>query len=84
MNVTSNVEEQWFNEIQFGNKGAALFIITYIGFYGLGIILFFGQQLKETQRERGDLPASFLKTLWDVPSKNKLYGMKLLNNLIFN
>jgi hypothetical protein len=33
-----------FNEIQEGNQGAALFIITYIGFYG--------QQLKETQKQR--------------------------------
>jgi hypothetical protein len=77
MNITSSVNEQWFNEIQFGNMGAALFIIAYIGFYGLGIIFVFGQQLKETQQQRGDLPAYFLKTLWDVPSKNKLYGLKI-------
>jgi len=83
MNVTSTIKEEWFNEIQFGNLGAALFIITYIGFYGLGIILIFGQQLKETQRHRSDLPAHFLKTLWDVPSKNKIYGLKLINNLAF-
>ena len=74
MNVTSSVKKEWLDEIQFGNVGAALFIITYIGFYGLGIIIFFGHQLKETQRQRYDLPAYFLKTLWDVPSKNKLYG----------
>lgn len=74
MNVTWTSDEQCWNEIQFGNVGAALFIITYIGGYGIGIIFFFGQQLKETQRQRGDLPAYFLKTLWDVPSKNKLYG----------
>jgi hypothetical protein len=74
MNVTLSIKEQWVNEIQYGNVGAVLFIITYIGFYGLGIIFFFGQQLKETQRQRCELPAYFLKTLWDVPSKNKLYG----------
>jgi hypothetical protein len=74
MNMTLSVHEQWLNEIQFGNVGAALFIITYIGLYGLGIILFFGHHLKATDRQRSDLPAYFLKTLWDVPSKNKLYG----------
>ncbi|CAF2544705.1 unnamed protein product [Rotaria sp. Silwood2] len=73
MNETSIISEQWLNEIQFGNVGAALFIIAYIGFYGFGIMSFFIQQLKETQRQRSDLPAYFLKTLWDVPSKNKLY-----------
>jgi hypothetical protein len=83
MNVTSTIKEEWFNEIQFGNVGAVLFIVTYIGFYGLGIILIFAQQLKESQRHRYDLPAYFLKTLWDVPSKTKLYGLKLINNLAF-
>ncbi|CAF3644069.1 unnamed protein product [Rotaria sordida] len=73
MNETSIISEQWLNEIQFGNVGAALFIIAYIGFYGFGIMSFFIQQLKETQRQRADLPAYFLKTLWDVPSKNKLF-----------
>ncbi|CAF0893987.1 unnamed protein product [Adineta ricciae] len=73
MNVTSVARDQWLTEIQFGNIGAALFIITYIGCYGLGIICFFGQQLNEIQRQRSELPATFLKTLWDVPSKNKLY-----------
>ena len=75
MNLTSLVQEPWLNDIQFGNPGAALFIIAYIGFYGLGIICVFGQQLKETQRSRYELPAHFLKTLWDVPNKNKLYGL---------
>ncbi|CAF2511220.1 unnamed protein product [Rotaria sp. Silwood2] len=73
MNVTSFVEDNWFNDIQYGNKGAALFIITYIGFYGLSIICLFGQQLKQTQRQRQELPVHFLKTLWDVPNKNRLY-----------
>ena len=75
MNITLTAKEEWVQAIQFGNAGAALFIITYIGFYGLGIICFFGQQLKETQRQCFELPAYFLKTLWDVPSKNKLYGL---------
>ena len=78
MNTTWTGEEQCWNEIQFGNIGAALFIISYIGGYGVAIIFIFGQQLKETQRQRGDLPAYFLKTLWDVPSKNKLYGKKFV------
>jgi hypothetical protein len=73
--VTSNFEENWFSDIQYGNTGAALFIITYIGFYGLTIICLFGQQLKETQRQRQELPAYFLKTFWDVPNKNKLYRL---------
>ncbi len=84
MNVTSSIQEPWLTEIQFGNAGAALFIITYIGFYGLGIIVFFGQQLKETQKQRCELPAYFLKTLWDVPSKNKLYGLKSINNFLIS
>lgn len=75
MNETSISYEQWLYEVQYGNMGAALFIIAYIGFYGFGIMSFFIQQLKETQRQRADLPAYFLKTLWDVPSKNKLYGL---------
>jgi hypothetical protein len=74
MNTTLSEGEQWLYQIQHGSIGAVLFIITYIGFYGLGIIIFFGHQLKETQRQRCELPAYFLKTLWDVPSKNKLYG----------
>ena len=74
MNLTSTGEEPWLNDIQFGNAGAALFIVTYIGLYGLGIVCLFGQQLKETQRQRYELPAYFLKTLWEVPNKNKLYG----------
>lgn len=74
MNTTWIVDEQWLNEVQFGNLGAALFIITFIGGYGLVIIFFFGQQLKEIQRQTCELPSYFLKNLWDVPSKNKLYG----------
>ena len=74
MNATLNEGDHWLHEIQHGSIGAVLFIICYIGFYGLGIIIFFGHQLKETQRQRSELPAYFLKTLWDVPSKNKLYG----------
>ncbi|CAF1078967.1 unnamed protein product [Adineta steineri] len=74
MNTTSTIiEENWFNDIQFGNKGAVLFMLAYIGFYGLGIICLLGHQLKETQKGRHELPAYFLKTLWDVPNKNKLY-----------
>ncbi|CAF0877381.1 unnamed protein product [Adineta ricciae] len=73
MNVTSFDDENLINDIQFGNKGAVLFIVAYIGFYGLSIICLFGQQLKETQKQRHELPAYFLKTLWDVPNKNKLY-----------
>jgi hypothetical protein len=75
MNSTLMIEEKWFNDIQYGNKGAALFITAYIGFYGLIIICLFGQQLKQTQRERYELPAYFLKTLWDVPNKTKLYRL---------
>ncbi len=75
MNITSIIGENWFKDIQFGNKGAALFIIVYIGFYGLSILCLFGQQLKETQRLRQELPACFLRTLWDVPNKDKLYRL---------
>jgi hypothetical protein len=75
MNVTSIIGENSFKDIQFGNKGAALFIIIYIGFYGLSILLLFGQQLKEIQRERHELPVCFLRTLWDVPNKDKLYRL---------
>ncbi len=80
MNATSDFEKHWFNDIQFGNEGAALFIIAYIGFYGLSIICLFGQQLKETQRQQHELPASFLKTLWDVPDKDKIYRLYKLKN----
>ncbi|CAF2264508.1 unnamed protein product [Rotaria magnacalcarata] len=73
MNETSFIDENWFNKTQSGNVGAALFIIGYIGFYGFVIISFFVQQLKETQKQRADLPAYVLKTLWDIPNKNKLY-----------
>lgn len=73
MNTTLVFEENWFNAIQYTNLGAVLFIITYIGFYGLCIICVFGQQLKETERQRHELPSYFLETLWDVPHKNKLY-----------
>ena len=73
MNVTTAFDKHWFNDTQEDNQGAALFIIAYIGFYGLSIICLFGQQLNETQRQRHELPAYFLKTLWDVPNKNRLY-----------
>ncbi|CAM2713170.1 unnamed protein product [Rotaria socialis] len=73
MNETSFIDEKWFNETQSGSVGAALFIICYIGFYGFILISFFVQQLKETQKQRADLPSYVLKTLWDIPSKNKLY-----------
>ncbi|CAF1483168.1 unnamed protein product [Rotaria magnacalcarata] len=73
MNVTSNVGDDWFNDFQYGNKGAASFIIAYIGLYGLSIICLLGRQLKSTKRQQYELPAYFLKTLWDVPNKNKLY-----------
>jgi hypothetical protein len=81
MNRTSIAEESWLNDIQYGNKGAVLFIIAYIGFYGLCIICIFGQQLKDTQRQRQELPAYFLKTLWDVPNKDKLYRLYKINIL---
>ena len=77
MNISSvrpgDADALWWDGILDENKGAALFIVAYIGFYGLSIIFFFAQQLKETERQRHELPAYFLKTLWDVPSKNKLY-----------
>lgn len=75
MNDTVVEDGQWYADVQSGNPGAALFIIAYIGFYGLGILCFFGHQLNETHRQSSELPATFLKTLWDVPSKNKLYGL---------
>lgn len=73
MNLTSTVDNNWAYDIQFGGQGAALFIIAYIGFYGLSIICLFGHQLRVTQRQRHESPAHFLKTLWEVPHKNKLY-----------
>lgn len=73
MNATLIIERDWFYNVQYTNLGAALFIIAYIGFYGLCIICVFGQQVKETERKRHELPSYFLETLWDVPHKNKLY-----------
>lgn len=73
MNVTSAADNDWIRDIQYGNKGAALFMITYIGLYGVSILFLFGFQLKLKQRHQYDLPAYFLKSLWDVPRKNKLY-----------
>ena len=75
MNITENVQDFWWNEIQLGNVGAALFIITYIGFYGLLIIYFFGQQMDIIQRQRYELPVYFLQTLWDASDKSKLYRL---------
>lgn len=74
MNLTESMfPEPWLNDIQLGNKGAALFIIAYIGFYGLSIICVFAHQLKATQRHRQELPAYFLRSLRELPNKNKLY-----------
>lgn len=73
MNITvENVHDSWWKEIQLGNAGAALFIITYIGFYGLLII---GQQMDVIQRQRCELPVYFIENLWDASDKSKLYRL---------
>ena len=81
--LASHLHERRYEENEYlfevNHPGAALFIITYIGFYGLSIICLFCQQLKETQRRRHELPDNVLKTFWDVPNKIKLYRLYKIN-----
>jgi hypothetical protein len=59
-----------------GNFGAVVFMIAYIGFYGLTIIIYFVYQFMadNTQSYDDQIPNSFFSTFHHINERQNVYG----------
>jgi hypothetical protein len=59
-----------------GNFGASIFMATYIGFYGLGMILYFASQFMTDNRhdQENEIPNEFFSTFHRINERQKIYS----------
>jgi hypothetical protein len=70
----SNVENRYF---LVGNFGASIFMATYIGLYGLGIIVYFACQLLTDSKDNheDEIPSQFFSTFHHINQRQNIYSM---------
>lgn len=58
-----------------GNFGASVFMATYIGFYGLCIIMYFVSQFmsENTDRREDEIPTEFFSTFHQINERQQIY-----------
>ncbi len=72
--TTSMIENQYFLH---GNFGASVFMATYIGFYGMSIIVYFACQLMGDSKyiQEDEIPSGFFPTLNRINERQDIYSM---------
>jgi hypothetical protein len=60
-----------------GNFGASVFLATYIGLYGLGIIVYFAFQFisDASQTREDEIPSEFFVSFHQINEQQAIYGM---------
>ena len=58
-----------------GNFGALIFMVTYIGFYGLGVSIYFAYQLMADNSHSGadEIPSEFFSTFHHINERQDIY-----------
>ncbi|CAF3189840.1 unnamed protein product [Rotaria socialis] len=71
--TTVDVENRQF---LIGNFGASVFITTYIGIYGMGIMVYFAWQFMSDSREshENEIPGEFFPTLNHINERQGVYN----------
>lgn len=61
-----------------GNLGAVAFLISYIGFYGFGLILYFAYQFisENSYQLEDEIPAEFFQTFHHINERQDIYRKK--------
>lgn len=72
--------------ILVGNFGASVFMATYIGFYGLTIIVYFVYQFmsNDSDDDSDDIPSQFFHTFRDINQRQQIYSAYDDDGQIFN
>ena len=76
-----NIDTRWFLT---GNVGASIFMATYIGFYGMGLIIYFSCQFMNDTKENheNEIPPGFFSTLHHINERQFIYSMTRRTKLI--
>ena len=61
-----------------GNFGASIFMVTYIGLYGMGIIVYFACQFMTDARDNheNEISSEFFSTFHHINERQEIYSMK--------
>ena len=72
--TSSNIESRFFLT---GNFGASVFMATYIGFYGMGLIIYFTCQFMNDTRDNheNEIPRGFFSTFHHINERQFIYSM---------
>ena len=64
-----------------GNFGASIFLATYIGFYGIGLIIYFTCQFMNDSKDYSDdeIPTEFFKTFHHINDRQDIYSKIEIN-----
>lgn len=75
MNYSTIVTPQ-NRHILIGNFGASVFIMTYIGIYGLGIIIYFTCHFLGDSRDtsENDIPSDFFRKFHQIKERQDIYS----------
>ncbi len=81
--ITSEFEDRHF---LIGNFGASIFMATYIGLYGMGIIVYFACQFMTDSRDNheDEIPQEFFSTFHHINERQDIYSMIWRKNKINN
>ena len=71
--TTANIQYQHFLA---GNFGALVFMSTYIGFYGMGIIIYFTYQFMTDSQDNhvDEIPSNFFSTYHQIRHRQEIYS----------
>jgi hypothetical protein len=74
--ATSGIENRHF---LIGNFGASIFMITYIGLYGMGLIVYFACQLMTEPKDNHEyeIPTHFFSTFHHINERQNIYSINL-------
>jgi hypothetical protein len=72
--ATTDIQNRYFLS---GNFGASVFMATYIGFYGMGIILYFTIQFMTDSRDnhQDDISMEFFSTFHEITEREEIYSI---------
>ena len=73
--ATSGIENRHFLT---DNVGASIFLATYIGLYGMGLIVYFASQLMTEPKDNheNEIPANFFSTFRNLNERLDIYSRK--------
>jgi hypothetical protein len=73
----STISEIENRDFLISNFGASIFMATYIGFYGMGLIVYFTCQFMTDVKEshEDEIPSNFFSTFHHINERQDIYSM---------